>query len=70
MSQHFTGETVVTRGPWQMQIPLDFHFIVNPEEDYRHLDQAVMVIAKFLSEEYVLEKEAEAANFIEDEEED
>ena len=60
MSQHFTGETVVSRGPWQMKIPLDFHIVFNPDEDERYREQAAMCIASFLSEEYVLAKEAEA----------
>lgn len=68
MGQHFTGATVVNRGPWHMEIPLDFHFFINPEADESQIDNAVMVIAKFLSEEYVVAKEAEAAIMQDDEE--
>lgn len=54
---HFTGETVVWRGPWHMEIPLDFHMILNPEVPGADMKTAAMVISKFLSEEFVLDAE-------------
>ena len=65
---HYTGQTVVWRGPFHMEVPLDFHIFINPEENEHLRETAAMVIAKVLSERYVLDAE-ESSCIIEDDEE-
>lgn len=56
---HFKGETVVWRGPWHQEVPLDFHILLAPGADPELMHQAAMVLSRFLSEEWVSEKELE-----------
>lgn len=62
---HFKGETVVWRGPWHQEVPLDFHILLAPGQDPELMHQAAMVISQFISQEWVMEREAES--FIENE---
>ena len=64
---HFTGETVVWRGPWHMEIPLDFHIFLNPEISGAEMKTAAMVMSQFLSQEWVENAEAEASMMEEEE---
>ncbi len=68
VSPHFTGQTVVTREDYSVDIPLDFYIIFHPDADRSILPQAAMALAKFLSENYMLALDADDAILETDEE--
>lgn len=60
-SLHYHGETVVTRGPWHMDIPLDFHLFISANADQSLSGEAAMCIAQFISRNVVETREEECS---------
>ena len=58
-SSHFKGVTIVSRGEWQLKVPVDFHIVLDECADPYFLDQAAEFLAGVFVTDYVHKRDAE-----------
>jgi hypothetical protein len=67
---HFEGRTIVSRGGWQMNVPVDFYLTINPEIDPGIIEEAALACAQTFTTSYVDKQDQEqAARMFSDDEE-
>lgn len=52
-SFHFTGKTIVSRGEWKMDVPVDFHLILEENADNEFVDFVSFYLAQLFTKDYV-----------------
>lgn len=53
LSFHFEGHTVVSRGEWQMQVPVEFNLFLDECADPFYVDQVKVFLAEKFTSEYI-----------------
>jgi hypothetical protein len=67
---HFEGRTIVNRGEWKMNVPVDFYLVINEEIDPGIIEEAALACAQTFTTSYVDKQDAkQAARMFSDDEE-
>ena len=58
-SYHFSGKTIVSRGHWKMDVPVDFHLLLEENADNAFVDDVSFWLAQLFTKDYVDKRDHE-----------